>query len=61
MDNKLTDCWGNPLAVSQCNFQNTEWGTVVYSQRGVFLGKYETDSEAYENISEMVEDVRNGG
>ena len=50
------------MALSRCNFINTEWGTIVYSQCGDFLGKYETESAAYEEIKALIEErARNGG
>lgn len=62
MQEKVVRCWGYPLALSRCNFINTEWGTVVYSQCGDFLGKYETESAAYEEVKAMIEEsAKNGG
>lgn len=62
MQEKVVSCWGYPLALSQCNFINTEWGTVVYSSAGAFLGKYETESAAYEEVKAMIEGLaKNGG
>lgn len=62
MKEKVVSCWGYPLALSRCNFINTEWGTIVYSQCGDFLGKYETESAAYEEIKAMIEErAKNGG
>lgn len=62
MKEKVVSCWGYPLALSRCNFINTEWGTVVYSQCGDLLGKYETESAAYEEVNSMIEDrAKSGG
>ena len=62
MKEKVVSCWGYPLALIRCNFINTEWGTIVYSQCGDFLGKYETESAAYEEIKALIEErARNGG
>ena len=62
MKEKVVSCWGYLLALSRCNFINTEWGTVVYSSCGDFLGKYETESAAYEEVKAMIEELaKNGG
>ena len=62
MKEKVVSCWGYPLALSRCNFINTEWGTIVYSQCGDFLGKYETESAAYEEVKAMIKErTRNEG
>lgn len=62
MQEKVVRYWGYPLALSRCNFINTEWGTVVYSPCGDFLGKYETESAAYEEVKAMIEEcAKNGG
>lgn len=62
MQEKVVSCWGYPLTLSRCNFINTEWGTVVYGPRGEFIGRYETESAAYEEVKAMIEDLaKNGG
>ena len=62
MKEKVVSCWGYPLALSRCNFINTEWGTVVYSQHGDFLATYQTESAAYAETKALIEErARNGG
>lgn len=62
MSEKVVNCWGYPLAVSRCQFINVEYGTIAYDQFGHFLGKYETESAAVEEIRALVEErARNGG
>ena len=50
------------MAVSRCHFINVEYGTIVYDQFGHYLGKYETESAAVEEIRALVKECkRNGG
>ena len=62
MSRKVVNCLKYPLAVSTYQFINVEYGTIVYDQFGHFLGKYETESAAVEEIRALVEEyARNGG
>lgn len=61
MSDKLVSCWGYPLAVSGCHFINVEYGTIVYDQFGHFLGKYETESAAVEEIRALVKECEGNG
>ena len=62
MSGKVVNCWGYPLAVNRCQFINVEYGTIVYDQFGHFLGKYETESAAVEEIRALEKErARNGG
>ena len=50
------------MAVSRCHFINVEYGAIVYDQFGHYLGKYETESAAVEEIRALVKECkRNGG
>ena len=62
MNGEEVNCWGYHLAVSRCQFIDVGYGTIVYDQFGHFLGKYETESAAVEEIRALVEErARNGG